>query len=879
MSKKNQEDNSSSFIRFQGSLLGEVAFFSGSFRNIDKLIETFHQADFRDLRVFEKHAIVSKALYELIYQENGPCFLLPNIVDYITRVQQLLPTYNLISFEFWLNQYSNLSLAENLQIRGKIAGKYLQREDYQHYFPIGLDKHHPGSHFVLAHFSPDIDTVVSSYWGWVDAFAAKIGEGLHYWIVPERLPENPVELKILFNDIFGDGVFEVLLSLRRGIRLTALDLMTQDGIIKKTLEEKSYGVEHERGSNAIILVDKRGSYIGDWRSLDIDAVRGVINQFNDQLRQIESLVHQKLISLFAKEQLSQDDMNNYLCQIFDKRLTECDREYSEDAKSHIDAFIKKVLKIEAGYDCTFDEFMRSNSTTGLKSFQKLLNHLANLPNADIFDDNGKILENRPKIFSLLEDLVHDLSTSFREFREYVDTLGCAFEIKNKVFSLTPNYLTHLADLSEVREQMKNYGHMTVNYREPTGTHSVMGAIFAVNLQKNILATASLRDFGSYDEAEIPDYVMPISLLDHHKTNLTTSKAARFIVADVQSCNVIVADLAMKINDRYSHNGMDLEAVEKAIKEEMALEPTPSRLRILQKLLQRKFVLSAENPYFVSVEREFVEYLHFLYAILDDTDFLTKVTLLDVECVASLINRLKSLSLKQEVEVINFDDIPRDDNFVLNSAKKIQQNKDLYSLYFKVYSAKESLINEAIISSSKGLDSSVFQDTKVQNSCAAIGQFKIFRHNIETFDRHREAIQDFWIERSKALYYEKNEVDLHLFMITTLTSAEELHLGQIGKYNHKDELFCWYPPDSRSGYAHLKLFLQEFFSLPSIRTMEIRVELHGKRSHEFRHLVETVAKKPFHKIKELPKEKDSLIVLKVDPGSINSRKSKITPCLP
>ena len=60
------------------------------------------------------------------------------------------------------------------------------------------------------------------------------------------------------------------------------------------------------------------------------------------------IVHQKLISLFAKEQLSQDDMNNYLCQIFDKRLTECDREYSEDAKSHIDAFIKKVLKITGG---------------------------------------------------------------------------------------------------------------------------------------------------------------------------------------------------------------------------------------------------------------------------------------------------------------------------------------------------------------------------------------------------------------------------------------------------------------------------------------------------------------------------------------------------
>lgn len=879
MSKKNRGRQSPSFIRFKGSLLGEIEFLPISFDHVDKVIRAFHEAEFRDLFVFEKHARVSKALYDLICEESGPCFLLPHVVDYISRVQQLLPTYNLISFEFWLNQYSHLSPSENLRIRAKIAGKYLQREDYQQYFPIGLDKHHPGSHFVLAHFSPDIDTVVASFWGWVDAFAARVGEGLHYWLVPERLPDNPVELKLLFNDIYGEGAFQVLLSQRRGIRLTALDLMVQDGIVKKTLEEKSYGVEHDRGTHAIVLVDERGSYLGDWRSLDVDAVRGVVNQFNNHLRGVESLVHQKLISLFAKEDLSQEDMKRYLSQILHKRLTDCDADYEKESKAHIDAFIKRVLRIEAGYECTFEQFMTSSSASGLKKFQKLLDELIHLPAADIFDGDGKILENRPKIFSLLERVVSDLSESFREFREYVDTLGCAFEIKNKVFHLTPNYLSHLADLSEIREQMKNYGHMTVNYREPMGGHSVMGAVFAGSLQKNILATASLRDFGSQDEADIPEYVMPISLLDHHKTDLTTSKAARFVVADVQSCNVIVADLAMKINDRYSDNGMDLETVNQTIQEEMVKAATPSRLRVLQKLLQRKSVLSGQSAYFVSFEREFTEYLHFIYAILDDTDFLTKVTLLDVECVASLINRLKSLSKGEEVEVVNFDDIPRDSHFVVNAAKKLQQNEDLYSLYFKVYTAKESLINEILISAAKATSSSIFQDTKVQNGCSAIGQFKIFRHNVETFERHRKAIHSFWVERSKALYEEKKEVDLHLFMMTTLTSAEELHLGQVGKYEHKDELCCWYPSDNRSGYAHLKQFLQEFFSLSSMRNMDLTIELHGKRFEEFRQLVEIVAKKPFHKIEEFPKEKVSLIVVKVEAGSINSRKSKITPCLP
>ncbi len=863
----------SSFVQFKGTLLGEIEFLPASFDRIDQVFREFYEADFRDLLVFEKHARVSKALYELICETDGPAFLLPYVVDYIAKVQQLLPTYHLTSFEFWLNQYSGLSPSENFRVRGKIAGKYLQREDYQQYFPIGLDKHHPGSHFVLAHFSPDIDTFVASYWGWVDAFAARVGEGLHYWLVPERLPENPIELQLLFKNIFGESVFQILLTLRRGIRLTALDLMTQEGIVKKTLDEKSYGMEHDRAAHAIVLVNDEGNYLGDWRSVDIDAVRGVTRQFGDYLRQMENLIHQKLISIFTKADLSRDDMRRHITQILHKRLTDSD--VVESNPEHIDAFVKNVLKIESGYDSTLDQFMKAISNAGLEGFKRLYRCLTELPDEEIFDKEGKILENRPKIFSLLEKVVEELSNSFREFREYADTLGCAFEVKRSVFGFTPNYLSHFADLSEIQEQMKHYSYMTVNYREPTGVQSVMGAIFASSLQKNVLATASLRDFGNHDEADIPPYVMPISLLDHHRTEMSTSKAARFIVSDVQSCNVIVADLAMRVNDRYSSNGMDLASIEEYFQREIQKEATTSRLRVLQKLLQRKAAASTQRSYYVAVEREFIEYLHFVYAILDDTDFLTKVTLLDVECMASLINRLKSLSLGQEVEVVHFDDIPRDPHFVAHAAKRLQQNEDLYSLYKKVYTVKESLINEMM----KELDPAIFQDTKVQNSSTAVGQFKIFRRNVETFQRQRKGIYNLWIERSEKMHKEKEEIDLHLLMLTTLTSAEELYHGQVGEYTHRDELCCWYPPDSKSGFNHLKSFLQEFLSLSSIRTMEIDVELHGKRSQEFRSLLEAIIRTPIRHIEEFPKEKNSFLILKVDPGSINSRKSKITPCLP
>ncbi len=98
--------------------------------------------------------------------------------------------------------------------------------------------------------------------------------------------------------------------------------------------------------------------------------------------------------------------------------------------------------------------------------------------------------------------------------------------------------------------------------------------------------------------------------------------------------------------------------------------------------------SEKRGLFVSPQREIVEYFHFLYAILDDTDLLSKISIRDVNCIAELINRLKTLMLGKEVEVIDLDDIPHDENFKKTAAKRILQNDEMYSLYRKVYLAKE-----------------------------------------------------------------------------------------------------------------------------------------------------------------------------------------------
>ena len=137
----------------------------------------------------------------------APCFLLPAILDYLKKVEEIISGITFHDFELWLNQFSGLSFEQNYAVRAKIAGKSLPREGYQILFPIGMGKIYPGSHFVTAHGSPDLDTTVASFWGWLDAFAARVSEGMHLWNVPGGAPPCPVEMQFLFYRSLETGSF------------------------------------------------------------------------------------------------------------------------------------------------------------------------------------------------------------------------------------------------------------------------------------------------------------------------------------------------------------------------------------------------------------------------------------------------------------------------------------------------------------------------------------------------------------------------------------------------------------------------------------------------------------------------------------------------
>ncbi|HEY5259068.1 MAG TPA: hypothetical protein VIJ46_00345, partial [Rhabdochlamydiaceae bacterium] len=220
--------------------LGDVVVSKKIFSSLDSSFKEFQSKEFRELNEQERSECVSAILLECLLDDAAPPFALPAVLDYIDRVnrEKILEHYTFSHFELWLNQTSGLSKEDNYRARALIVGKHIPRDAYQIFFPISSGKSYPGSHYVTAHGSPDLDTTVASFWGWVDAFGARVSDGLHLWNVPGGPPEQ-VEISLLFNHYFGPALFEHLAKNRPGLSVSGLELVQQKGMIKKETSEAS----------------------------------------------------------------------------------------------------------------------------------------------------------------------------------------------------------------------------------------------------------------------------------------------------------------------------------------------------------------------------------------------------------------------------------------------------------------------------------------------------------------------------------------------------------------------------------------------------------------------------------------------------------------
>lgn len=863
----------------QQDRLGSLAFKKKSFPGISDLIRSFKSAEFQLLNAFQRQLKVSEALFQLI-DTSKQRFLLCEVIDFIERIseEEVCEKFNFSFFELWLNQFAEIDQAKNLYIRGKIVGKQIPRSEYQEMFPIGMGKMYDGSHVVTAHSSPDLDTIVASFWGFIDAFAARVGSGIHIWNIPGGPPSGLIELNLLFNDIFGKGVFTFLSRSRSSLGLSSFELLTQQGLVKKRPKDLIFEFTHQRLQSAVIIVDDNGRYIGDWRSVDVEGVRQVINLFNTHLRFLEYFFQINLITLFTKQTLERQDFLDVIDKIYHYQFKtfEPSKDLTKQQLDQLSDYMKNVLFIQNGLGSTFEELIHTMEKQGVSDFSDFHKALRELYLDDLFDQEGKLREDRPLIFARLERVVSSLSLALRKLRTYVDSLGVGFRIKEKVLGHQPTYLGHRSDIAEIRAKMDAYPYLTVNYSSQTGDMHPLGVIYSSDINRPILGTVSLRDFSNLEETKVPSYLEVISAIDHHKTSLTNGTPSKLIVSDVQSVNILVAQMSFRINDKYSFGGMTKEQVERQLQEIIQNETTSSTLRIQQKLLMRKRNMLTLSESGIDPEREFIEYLHFMYAIFDDTDLLTKVSAIDVQVVADLLNRLKSLSLQKEVEVVHFDDLDEHhDDFVKQAAKRLLIHPDLYSLYAKVYKERERMITEQLKNVMSQEGAALFEDTKIQNGCARVGQKKVFAKNIQYLRKHAGEILHAWVDESRKVVKDRPEIDLHLLMISTIASAEELFQEKSLEYHHQDELWI-YIPSTEVAIQHLKLFLSAFSRSPYLVKEHLKVEFLGSNGQE----LATIFKESF-----IPCEfifngyNIPVAIIHYKAGSINSRKSMISPYLP
>lgn len=822
--------------------------------------EPFLILEFKALPERKKFRSINEFLLEHIQRSAAPCFLLPWLINSIAVINDLKILNNhfhLNDFEFWLIHFSGLDFEQIRLIRGKITGKYLPRDAYQTLFPIG-GKIFEGSHFVCAHLSPDVDTTVASYLAWLEAFSAPVATRLHVWNVPNGAPASSV-MNIMKENL-GEEIFDVAMQKKTLLSITAEDLLTTEGFIKSEGDVSISSLDHGLSEKAIVLIDSEGHYIGDWRASDVELVRQIIVLFKGALKNFENSFLIGLTRLLGNPSFGKKDIEDYLKKTFDAPFESDD--LSEQEAKWLDDTLKKVAGCENGIKTTFQEFFEKVDNLSLRNLKGIVSET-------LFDFFSHIKSlDRPELFKGIEKLISLLNQGIFEAREWIEKLSIAVAIKLKVLGSTPHTLTLDSDVDEIKIKMKHYDYLTIVARGDKG-HFPIGIVRAKELRKAILGTVSFCDFSNFDEVNLPAYLSVISIIDHHKSDFKTQGPSLALIADTQSCNILMAECLFKINDPYSHYGLTADQIDSQLSSLKAENDTS--IYIIEKLLKAKKALNQSGA-FIHPEREKLDYLLALYAILDDTDLLTKVTARDISTVKELMNRLALFEKGEAVDLISFDSIKKDENFAHHAAALLLKLPEMYKIYQRTLSLMEQEVENEISQLEHGLNEVIFNDTKEQNGVALITQIKLFSQNFNHFDRSEIRIREKWVEKCRKKYEENKQIGLFIMMISTIPSAEELG-GCIVERVHRDAIWFWIPPKTE---AHLSSFLTGFHTAVKEIDFELIVinddgELIELFNHNF---------KPVEKI--LKREENvpgKLALLQFKPGLINSRKAMISPYLP
>lgn len=836
-------------------MLGECIPTLPKFPNIEAAFRQFHTDEFHSLPSRKKFKHVCTALLDYLQAVPTPCFLLAGVLEFIGRVngdKLLDEPFSLTLFELWLNHFSRLSPDEILKVRGKIVGRYIPRDEYQAFFPVGMGRMFPGSHFVAAHLSPDIDTAVSSFWGWADSFGCRVAEGTHQWSLPTGLSDGHILL--FFKKLFGESFFEQVSRPLPTITITALDLLTKREFHRIPHTARADSVDHSRTEHAVIIVDEEGLYKGEWRSGDAEDVRQVISGLSNCLRWFEGQCHAGMIRILANESCTSKEVSD----LFDRLLgtiirdSPAMKEISGTGRKLFDQYLQAVIGLPNGFHHTFHELLLQLDVLFSSKFHLFFEKCKELQTPDLFDEKGALKPDRVQAARAVEDVVEAMENSLDIVRESIEKLAHLLLVKKKVLQYPATFVTLKSDVDEMRSKINHFDHLTVVIPESHEHWYPVGVVYADDLQKNVLGTASFRDFSSTEETKMASYVEVISIVDHHKTRLQTSVAPTLVIGDAQSSNTLLAEQSLRLNKQYGKQFSSEEHSRSLSKE--------------------------RGEFYVDSSREMCEYFSYVFGILDDTDLLSKVSRKDVVALKSILDRMRSIVDGSPCIAVSFDNIKDDENFVRTAAKALLQSDDLYSIYANVYKFREKEVDEALTFAIQGLPSTFFLDTKEQNGCCRVGQAKLFHNNIKTYESHREGLISLWQKTSEEIFKARPHIDFFLQMISTVPSEKEVYRGEEGTWDHQDEIWIWVP-EGGVPEQHLVGFLNSFNGSSTIRNLPIDVEIIGPTAEAKKTIFQQNFSRAHAIVARVTSEGPTIAFLRYKAGAINSRKSQVSPFLP
>jgi hypothetical protein len=822
---------------------------------------------------------VNKTLLLCIQEQPTPCFLLAAVLEFINRVNMeklLAEPYTITLFELWLNHFSRLSSEDILRVRGKIVGRYIPRDEYQVFFPIGMGRMFQGSHFVAAHVSPDIDTTVASFWGWVDAFGCRIAEGTHQWSLPSGLSDGHILL--FFRGLFGGHVFEQVSRSLPTITISALDLLTKREFHRVQESERADSIDHSRTEHAVIVVDEDGLYKGEWRSGDAEDVRQVISGLSNCLRWFEGQCHAGMIRVLAKERSTAEEVVASYEKVLATVIKECPvaQESTEHGKKLFHEYLKKVLVLSKGSHHSFHDLLLQLDSVFSSTFYLFFARCEELKSPELFNESGELKADRVMAASAIEDVVEAMEDALDIVREAMEKLSHLLIVKKDVLGYPSTFVTLKSDVDEMRSKIGHFDHLTVVIPELNDRLYPLGVVYADDLKKSVLGTASFRDFSTLEETKMASYVEVISIVDHHKMRLQTSTAPTLVIGDSQSSNTLVGEQSLRLNRRYGKQDSLQNILTMIEKQAFALS-----LEDFSERLYRAFEKETKEQnggFFVDVSRELCEYFSYIFAILDDTDLLSKVSRRDVICLKNLLDRMRALVDGISSVAVSFDHIPDDENFVRNAAQALVQSDDLYSIYANVYKFREKEIEEALTFAIQGIPSTFFLDTKEQNGCCRVGQAKLFHNNIKTYQSHCQALVALWQKTAEEIFTVHPHIDFFLQMISTVPSEKEVYLGKGDTWEHQDEMWLW-TPEGGVPEQHLIGFLNSFEGSPIVQNLVVDVEIVGPLAEQRKTLFIQNFSKAHRIAIHVTSEGPTIAYLRYKAGAINSRKSQVTPFLP